>query len=236
MIRNIVLTIALLLSAVQIRAAQVEVPKQAGLHAQFGIDIIPEPQVVRTVGADFIVDSATVVYADPQLQDLSPVNSLQEGLAEALQFQITKAGSQPPGNVIVLRLVPEATLRDVPAGSARRETYSLEITESQITIEAPYPAGLFYGVQTLLQLAEQGRGRVRGLKIVDWPEMEFRAVHVDLWFHLDRPWYYEYLFRQLAHYKINTAVFEFEDKFPYSRHPLLTAPGAMTREQVQPAG
>ncbi len=63
--------------------------------------------------------------------------------------------------------------------------------------------------------------------------MEWRAIHVDLWFHLDRPWYYEHLFRQLAHYKINTAVFEFEDKFPYVRHPLLSAPGSMTREQVR---
>ena len=63
--------------------------------------------------------------------------------------------------------------------------------------------------------------------------MEFRAIHVDLWFHLDRPWYYEHLFRQLARYKINAAVFEMEDKFPFSKHPILSAPGAMTREQVR---
>ena len=63
--------------------------------------------------------------------------------------------------------------------------------------------------------------------------MEFRAIHVDLWYHLDRPWYYEFLFKQLAHYKINTAVFEFEDKFQFTRHPVLSAPNAMTQEQVR---
>jgi N-acetyl-beta-hexosaminidase len=233
LIRETIISIALFLTASQIGAGQAEAPKQAGVHSQYGIDIIPDPQVVHIAGADFVMNSATVVSADPQLQDLSPVVSLQEGLAETLQLHISKAGSQPLSNVIVLKLVPEGVLREVPDGSARREAYALEVSGSRISIEAPYPAGLFYGVQTLLQLAEQGRGNVRGLKIVDWPDMEFRAVHVDLWYHLDRPWYYEYLFRQLARYKINAAVFEFEDKFPYSRHPLLTAPGAMTRDQVR---
>lgn len=233
MIRETIISIALFLSASQIGAGQAEALKQAGVHSQYGIDIIPDPQIVRVAGADFDMNSATVVSADPQLQDLSPVVSLQEGLAETLQLHISTSGSQPPSNVIVLKLVPEGMLREVPDGSARREAYALEVSGSRISIEASYPAGLFYGVQTLLQLAEQGRGHVRGLKIVDWPDMEFRAVHVDLWYHLDRPWYYEYLFRQLARYKINTAVFEFEDKFPYSRHPLLTAPGAMTRDQVR---
>ncbi len=233
MFRIIVFGIAFVLNTAQMLPAQVEYPKQAGLHALQGIDIIPEPQVVRTGGGDFLVDSATVVYADPRLQDLSPVASLQEGVAQALQVQVAKADSERPANIIVLKLIPEAALREVPTGNARREAYSLKATQSRITLESPYPAGLFYGVQTLLQLAEQGRGRVRGLEIVDWPDMEFRAIHVDLWFHLDRPWYYEHLFRQLAHYKINAAVFEFEDKFPYSKHPLLSAPGAMTREQVR---
>ncbi len=154
------LGIALVLSAVQIQSAQDQYPKQTGLHAQQGVDVIPEPQVVRAGSGDFLIDAATVVYADPRLQDVSPVTSLQEGLGEALQLQVAKTDSQRPANVVVLSLVPEADLREVPAGNARKEAYSLRISRSQITLEAAYPAGLFYGVQTLLQMAEQGRGRV----------------------------------------------------------------------------
>ncbi len=232
MIRTIIFGIVFVVGSAQAQLAQEEFPKQAALHAQYGIDIIPEPQIARIDGGDFAIDAATVLYADPQLKDLAPITSLQEGLAQALRVTIGRADSQPSSNVIVLRVVPEEGLRNIPAGNARREGYSLSVTPLQVTLEAAHPAGLFYGVQTLLQLAEQGQGRVRCLSIVDWPEMEFRAVHVDLWYHLDRPWYYEHLFRQLAYYKINTAVFEFEDKFPYSRHPVLSAPGSMTREQV----
>jgi hexosaminidase len=226
------LAASLAAGAISLRAAQTETPKQPGLHSQYGIDIIPEPQLVRVTEGDFTIDSATVVFPDPQLQDASPVESLQEGLAEAVHVQISKAGSSRATNVIALKLIPETALREVPQGELHKEAYSLEVTRSQIVIEAPYAAGLFYGVQTLLQLAEQGAGRVRGLKITDWPDLAFRAFHVDLWFHLDRPWYYEALFRQLARYKLNTAVFEMEDKFPFSKHPVLSAPGAMTREQV----
>jgi hexosaminidase len=232
-IRTIVLGIVLVAGGARIQPAQDEYPKQAGMHAQRGIDIIPEPQIVSDTGSDFQIDAATALDAGPKLEDLTAAASLREGLSQILQLQLKAADPQRGSDVIVLRLIPEADLREVPAGSARKEGYSLQVTRTRILIEAAHPAGLFYGVQTLLQLAEQGRGRVRGLRIVDWPDMEFRAVHVDLWFHLDRPWYYEHLFRQLAHYKINTAVFEFEDKFPYGRHPVLAAPGAMTREQVR---
>ena len=233
LVQNLVLSIALSASAVPVQAAQDAPAKKAGLHSLYGIDIIPEPQLVGAVDGEFVIDSATAVYVDPQLQDPTPVDSLQEGLEQVLQLRLPKIGSLRPANVVALKLVPESALREVPEGNARKEAYSLEITRAQITIEAAHGAGLFYGVQTLLQLAEQGKGRVRGLKIADWPDMEFRAIHVDLWFHLDRPWYYEHLFRQLARYKINTVVFEFEDKMSYSKHPLLSAPDAMTREQMR---
>jgi hexosaminidase len=231
-IHPVILGIIFILSTAQTKQVQYESPKQPGLHARQGIDLIPEPQIAVITGGDFLINPATVVYADPKLQDLSPVACLQEGLKESIQTGIGKTGSPTSKNSIMLKLIPEQSLKEVPAGSPKKEAYSLEVTPSQITISASYPAGLFYGVQTLLQLAEQGQGHIRGLRIVDWPDMEFRAIHVDLWYHLDRPWYYEYLFKQLAYYKINTIVFEFEDKFSYSKHPVLSAPNAMSEEQV----
>ena len=65
-------------------------------------------------------------------------------MAEALQLQIRKTGSRPATNGIELKLVPESGLREVPAGNAKKEGYSLEVTPSKIIIMAAYPAGLFY--------------------------------------------------------------------------------------------
>lgn len=215
------------------RSAEEVFRHEPGVQDRYGLAIIPEPQVVSITEDDFQLDANTVVYVAPGIQDSFPVDSLLEGIARTAGIHLSKANSRPETNGILLSLIPETQLAEAPRGNARSEAYILEVTGSGVAIRAATPKGLFYGVQTLLQLLSQGKGHIRGLRITDWPDMEFRAIHVDLWFHLDRPWYYEHLFCQLAHYKINTVVFEFEDKFQYTSHPVLSAPGALTHEQVK---
>ena len=107
-LRTISIGIALLLGPSQIQKAQDEFPKQARLYAQQQIDLIPDPQIVKSAGGDFLINSATVVYADPDLMDLFPVANLQAGLEEALQIQVRKADSKQTANRIALKLVSEA--------------------------------------------------------------------------------------------------------------------------------
>jgi len=232
LIRRFVFAVIVFFTSTFTHFAQEEYPKQEGLLATHGIKLIPEPQVFTLTGGNFHFNSSTVVYAEPGLKDDYAVISLQERISELLNIEMKVAGKPQAKNCVVMKLVQESSLKGVPSGNARKEAYSFEVTPSKITITAAFPAGLFYGVQTLLQLTEQGKGHISGMRVTDWPDMEFRAIHVDLWFHLDRPWYYEFLFKQLSYYKINTAVFEFEDKFPYTKYPVLSAPNAMSREDV----
>jgi len=85
---------------------------------------------------------------------------------------------------------------------------------------------------TARQLAESSPLPM-GLTLHDWPGLPVRAVHLDLKFHPPR---YDAVFRwldQLAAWKINTLVLEYEDRFPYERYVELSASTAWTREQVQ---
>jgi len=214
-------------------AADAVPEKQQGLESQYGLSLLPEPRIVRVEGEDFRLTPATVIFADKTSESSPALASLREGIHEIAKLRLTVTGSEPKANGIVLRLVPETALKMIPDGNPKREGYRLKVTGRRVTIEAAHVAGLFYGVQTLLQLLDNGQGVARGMAVVDWPEMEFRAIHVDLWYHLDRPWYYKHLFRQLARYKINAVVFEFEDKFGYTSHPALAAPNALTHEQVR---
>ena len=107
LVQNLVLSIALSASAVPVQAAQDAPAKKAGLHSLYGIDIIPEPQLVGAVDGEFVIDSATAVYVDPQLQDPTPVDSLQEGLEQVLQLRLPKIGSLRPANVVALKLGPK---------------------------------------------------------------------------------------------------------------------------------
>lgn len=122
------------------------------------------------------------------------------------------------------------------AASATPGAYSLDMDGDVITITAEHADGLFYGVQTLLQLAEPSGGRATPrVAIHDRPLLPYRAVHIDFRTHCLMPTF-DYLvatIKELARYKINAIVLEWEDKFPYQRHPEAAAPLALSPEQVR---
>ncbi|HEY4387411.1 MAG TPA: glycoside hydrolase family 20 zincin-like fold domain-containing protein, partial [Ktedonobacteraceae bacterium] len=142
-------------------------------------------------------------------------------------------GDATPGN-------PEPaliTLEITPGGQdISPEAYKLSTADHKIQIEASGASGLFYGIQTLLQLAEPSLGKeVPCVEIEDWPLISLRSVHLDLRSNCLMPTF-EYLIetiKELARYKINAVVLEWEDKFPYQQHPEIVSPLALTPEQVQ---
>jgi hypothetical protein len=69
--------------------------------------------------------------------------------------------------------------------------------------------------------------------IVDWPDFQLRFIHWDTKHHQKR---FETLLRLLdwaAFFKVNAVGFEMEDKYEYPRNPIIGAPGAYSREQMQ---
>ncbi|TKG93627.1 DUF4838 domain-containing protein [Puteibacter caeruleilacunae] len=124
------------------------------------------------------------------------------------------------GVVVSFSLDPNA---DIPN---HKEAYQLTIQNNAITIYARSTAGLFYGGQTLNQLLEDAKEQDRLIpccKITDYPDIDFRAVHLDLKHHLDHTnYYYDYIDR-LARYKINGIIVELEDKIGYEQMPTVGA-------------
>jgi hexosaminidase len=116
------------------------------------------------------------------------------------------------------------------------ESYVMDINEKSIIISGGGKAGLFYGVQTLIQLMEEAKWRkesLKGLLIQDWPKMKLRQVHYNYFFHLDRYEYIKESIKKLAKYKVNGVVMEFEDRFKYQSHPIIAAPTSLTSGQVK---
>jgi hypothetical protein len=74
---------------------------------------------------------------------------------------------------------------------------------------------------------------IPGLHITDWPDIRERAVHYDTKHHQDKKEYVQGFIRDLARYKINMLVWEWEDKLAYKSHPEIGAPGAFTIEEMQ---
>jgi len=114
------------------------------------------------------------------------------------------------------------------------EGYQLEIVDGMVFIEAMDDAGLFYGIQTLSQLLEDAQDQqleIPACRITDYPEIAYRAVHLDLKHHLDASHYYYTIIDRLASIKVNAIIIEFEDKLRYRKSPLVASPNAISIEE-----
>lgn len=83
------------------------------------------------------------------------------------------------------------------------ESYSLEAAPEGIIIEAGSPAGAFYALQTLAQLARNYGGNVPAARIEDSPRFSYRGVHIDVSRHFFDTDYIKKQLDMLATYKIN---------------------------------
>ncbi len=114
------------------------------------------------------------------------------------------------------------------------EGYILEIKDQQVMLRAKDKAGLFYGCQTLLQLLEDAHDQnmaIPACTITDYPDIAYRAIHLDLKHHLDAGHYYYDMIDRLAAIKINAIIIEFEDKLRYRKSPVVGASDAISIEE-----
>lgn len=116
------------------------------------------------------------------------------------------------------------------------EGYRLDVTTNGISILSRGEAGLFYGCITLNQLlttaTEQGKP-LPEMSITDYPDITYRAIHIDTKHHLDRMEYYYRLVDRLAGWKVNAVIWEIEDKLRYDSHPECSAPNAISSQEMQ---
>jgi hypothetical protein len=95
-------------------------------------------------------------------------------------------------------------------------------------------AGWRHARATLEQLRTLAKdGPIPRVEIEDWPDLDVRGIHLDLKYMMHRPGYLLSWLDDLAGYKINTLLLEYEDKFPYRRHPVLRHKTAFTEEQLR---
>ncbi|MCF6332319.1 MAG: beta-N-acetylhexosaminidase [Draconibacterium sp.] len=194
-----------------------------------GLYVIPYPQQVMLGGDDFIfTDDLTVVLdKDATEDDKFTANELLNDLQKEWGIVGSITNNEGQNSIILAH-------KNVPAGLSE-QGYELETTKNRIIIKSTSGAGLFYGTQTLLQLIKKARAGfiVPGLSITDWPDIEKRAAHYDTKHHQDKAAYVKSFIKDLARFKINQLVWEWEDKLAYKSHPEIGAPGAFTIKEMQ---
>jgi hexosaminidase len=192
------------------------------------LHLVPHPRDISTGQADFIINRkiTIVLDRDHSAADRFTADELIRALREEwnIAAEIGSRASSP--SVVLTRRQGQAL---------HPQEYSLTTARNEVRISAASEDGLFYGTQTLMQLiCKDGRNhKVPGVAITDWPDIEIRAVHYDIKHSQDKMSYVKDFIRDLARYKVNMLIWEWEDKFAYPSHPEIGAPGAFTMKEVQ---
>jgi len=143
-------------------------------------NIIPLPVSVEYSGGFFLLTPSTRVAAEDEAA--AEASKLVDALAPATGFRLRWDSSQPSEQTIKFAI--DESLPQLGA-----EGYELQVSPERIAVRACKPAGLFYGVQTLLQLlppqvfsdtvVRDVPWQVPCVRIVDYPRFQWRGLLVD---------------------------------------------------------
>jgi hexosaminidase len=192
--------------------------------------IIPAPVSVKKAPGEFILSQETIIQADTP--NNKAVQFFSSYLANNMAYNKQVALRNARVSTTSIYLTSAGT-ENLPA-----EGYRLTITPQQITV-AGKGAGLFYGIQTLIQLIPLERGataKLPAVTIEDYPRFGYRGMMLDVCRHFFSVEFVKRYIDLMATYKLNTFHWHLTDdqgwRIEIKKYPKLTSVGSTRKESV----
>lgn len=195
-----------------------------------GYSLIPAPQETKLTNLDIRVNQSWKITLSTGATEIA-MKRLINGARELLGLDFTGTGK----GEIILEISKDVIKKKMDKELAD-QGYCIEISPNRVKIIGNGKTGLYYGVQSLLQLLRpsyKGSYTLPEGVITDWPDLQLRMSHWDTKHHQDRMETLKRYLDQSAYFKINAIAFEIEDKYEYPSHPVIGAPGAFTKAEMQ---
>jgi hexosaminidase len=201
------------------------------------VSIIPQPASIQMKEGQFTLTAATAIYTTATTASLGSI--LEQYLEPATGYDFAIRSGAPTGNRIVLRIDPTLT-------RLGEEGYVLDVARGVISIRAPKPSGVFYGIQSLRQLfpVEMFReAKVNGVAwtapavhIEDSPRFAWRGMHLDVSRHFMPKEFVKKFIDLLALHKMNSFHWHLTDdqgwRIEIKKYPRLTEVGAWRKQTL----
>jgi len=195
--------------------------------------IIPKPKKTEIKNGNFKINPFTVLVAENSLDN--EINYLLKILGSSTGYKLCiKNDRKNIKNSILLELV-EGFLE---------EGYHLNIERENICIRASTKKGVFYGIQSLLQLLPEEIYSKKVIANFEWtipcvliddsPRFEWRGMHLDCCRHFFDVNFIKKFLDLLAHHKMNIFHWHLTEdqgwRIEIKKYPKLTVSGAYRRE------
>ena len=189
------------------------------------INVIPKPVKTTAINNKFSLNPKTVIVANNT--NSFEVQFLKESIKQQTGLELTTKNSHKIGSRIHLILEPESQFPN-------KEAYQLNILGDRAVIYASSNQGLFYGIQTLLQLipftTNVSEIKLDNLMMDDVPKFQWRGMHLDVSRHFFSKEFIKKYIDYLAMYKMNTFHWHLTDdqgwRIEIKKYPKLTEVGA----------
>ena len=203
------------------------------------ISIIPEPVSVKASNGVFTLPKNVVIEAGSQPQLQQTIAFLKQRLSAATGSAITVTSpATSPTVSLVLNRTTDAAIGE--------EGYRLSVTPKKIIISANEPSGIFYGVQTLIQLfppaiesstpVADTKWEAPTVEIMDYPRFGWRGLMFDVSRHFFTKEEVKQFIDQMVRYKFNVLHWHLADdegwRIQIKAFPKLTEVGAWNVKKI----
>ncbi|MBC8032907.1 MAG: beta-N-acetylhexosaminidase [Chitinophagaceae bacterium] len=191
-------------------------------------DIIPRPVEIKSPaqpGKFMITTSTSIVLQGAGLEQSA--DFLKDYLRTYHGVNLSVVKNAKTKNAILLNY--ERTNKAIPGG------YKLEVKSGSIKISGDNEEGVFYGIQTLIQLLPVAPNKMAGapvsfVQITDYPRFSYRGLHLDVCRHFFPVSYLKKYIDYIALHKMNYFHWHLTDdqgwRIEIKKYPLLTEVGA----------
>lgn len=201
--------------------------------------LIPAPVSQQLTAGVFTLPKDIVIEAKDKQTLSEPLAELKSRLGIPTGYIVTVSPSSPTSAIrLILNTTPETQLGT--------EGYTLSVTPKTIVLKANQPAGLFYGVQTLLQLlpkeieshelVKKASWQIPCITITDYPRFGWRGLMLDVSRHFFTKQEVKDFIDEMAKYKFNLLHMHLTDdegwRVEIKSLPRLTQVGAWSAKRV----
>ncbi|MFT4205352.1 MAG: family 20 glycosylhydrolase [Chitinophagaceae bacterium] len=201
------------------------------LSAQKTVSIIPEPVSIVQKSGNYNIGKVVKIYNDGKLNGSYILNELKDVFRK---YDITTVFTNKKSEATI-----SFSIFKKQEETIKQEGYYLDVDTKGISIKANEDAGLYYAVQTLKQLIDNGDVQTFGIPyvtIVDYPQVAWRGILLDVARHFFTKEEVKKYIDEISAFKFNILQLHLTDdggwRIEIKKYPKLTQVGSWGVKKV----